>query len=179
MPLRSGGSPTSIPHDMLAVGVVTSTHGVAGELKVKSFSGLADHILTLREALFRRGEMEKRLVLESVRPQPPGVIVKVAGLDNPESAHRLVGWEIWVPRAQAARLGAGEFYEADLCRCSLWFNDEEIGPIRSVWDGGPAQLLEVKGKEGRTHLVPFTDHFIGAVELERGRIFLREDEIVR
>jgi 16S rRNA processing protein RimM len=164
---------------MLAVGVVTSTHGVSGELKLKSFSGQADHLLVLKEALFLRGSQEKRLVLESVRPQPPGVIIKIAGVDTPERALRLVGWEIWVPRGQAAQLETGEYYEADLCTCSLWFGEEEIGPVRSVWDGGPAQLLEVQGKEGKTHLVPFTDHFIGAVELERGRIFIKGDEILR
>jgi 16S rRNA processing protein RimM len=165
--------------DMLAVGVVTSTHGVSGELKLKSFSGQDGHLLVLKEALFLRGSQEKRLALESVRPQPPGVIIKVAGVDTPERAQRLVGWEIWVPREQAAQLEADEYYEADLCTCSLWFGDEEIGPVRSVWDGGPAQLLEVKGKGGKTHLVPFTDHFIGAVELDRGRIFIKGDEILR
>ena len=180
MPLRSGHALTSVPlGDKLAVGVITATHGVAGELKVKSFSGQAGHILALREALCRKGEVEKRLSFQSVRPQPPGVIVKVAGVDTPELAHRLVGYEIWVPRGQAAPLAEDEFYEADLCRCSLWFGDEKIGTLRSVWDGGPAQLLEVLGIEGKTFLVPFTDHFVGEVDLERGMIFLREDEIVR
>jgi len=164
---------------MLAVGVVTSTHGITGELKLKSYSGLADHLLVLREALFLRGAQEKRLVLESVRPQPPGVIIKIAGVDTPERAQRLVGWEIWLPRDQAAQLETGEYYEADLCKCALWFGEEEIGHVRSVWDGGPAQLLEVETKGGRTHLVPFTEHFIGAVELDRGRIFIKGDEILR
>ena len=54
------------PPDMLAVGVVTSTHGITGELKLKSYSGLADHLLVLREALFLRGGQEKRLVLDGV-----------------------------------------------------------------------------------------------------------------
>ena len=84
-----------------------------------------------------------------------------------------------MPRPQAARLLDGEYYAADLCRCRLWFGEEEIGSVRSVWDGGPSQLLEVQGKAGRTFLVPFTDHFIGDVDLATGKIFLKEDEIVR
>jgi ribosomal 30S subunit maturation factor RimM len=51
--------------------------------------------------------------------------------------------------------------------------------VRSVWEGGTSDLLEVQGKTGRTFLVPFSDHFIGEVELENRRIFLKEDEIVR
>ena len=81
-----------------------------------------------------------------MRRQDPGVIVKVAGLDTPEKARALVGCEIWVPRAAAAPLDDDEYYAADLCRCSLWFGEEELGAVRSVWEGGPAQLLEVVGK---------------------------------
>jgi 16S rRNA processing protein RimM len=172
-------APREVPADMLAVGVVTATHGIGGELKLKSFSGEAGHLVGLREGLFIRGGERKRLVIERVRAQVQGVLLKLAGLDTPETARRLVGWEMWVPRAQAAPLGSGEYYEADLCRCSLWLGEKEIGPVRSVWDGGPAQLLEVNGADGRTYLVPFTDHFVDAVDIARRRISLRGDEILR
>jgi 16S rRNA processing protein RimM len=163
----------------LAVGVVTATHGIGGEIKVKSLSGENDHLLVLREASFRKGREEKLLAFESVRPQAQGVIVKVRGFDVPEVARRLIGYELWVPRGQAARRGSDEYYASDLCGCTLWFGQEEIGVVRSVWDGGPSQLLEVHAKGGKTFLVPFTDHFIGEVEVEKRRIFLKEDEIVR
>jgi 16S rRNA processing protein RimM len=163
----------------LAVGVVTGTHGVAGELRLKSLSGESGHLLKIHEALFRKGRIEKRLRLASMKAQPGGAIMKVVDIDTPEQAKRLVGFEMWVPRSQASPLLAGEFYAADLCRCTLWFGEEEIGRVESVWDGGPSQLLEVRGVTGRTYLVPFSAHFIGAVELEKGRISLLEDEIVR
>jgi len=165
--------------ELLTVGIVTGTHGVGGELKVKSYSGFSDHILVLRTALFRKGEAEKELQLQSVRPQPPGVIVKISGIETPEQARRFVGYEIWVPRPQAARLLEGEYYAADLCLCSVWFGEEEIGSVRSVLEGASADLLEVQGKAGRTFLVPFSDHFIGDVELEKRKIYLRGDELVR
>ncbi len=165
--------------DMLAVGVVTATHGVAGELKVRSFSATPESLIGLTEALFRKGTTERRLRLTSVRAQPPGVIVRVDGLDSPETARRLIGFELWVPRDRALPLAPGEYYMADLCRCRLWFDGEEIGPVRSVWDGGPAQLLEVLRKDGAVRLVPFTGHFVGEVDLEAGRIELRDGEVVR
>lgn len=172
------GTP-SPPDDLLAVGVITATHGIGGELKVKSFSGEPDHLIPLREAFFRKGGVEKRLRLESVRAQPPGVIVRVAGIGSPDTARGLVGFEIWVARKHAVKLAHGEYYTADLCRCALWFEDRRIGEVNSVLDTGSAQLLEIRNGEGRTFLVPFTDHFIGEVNLEGGRISLREDEIVR
>jgi 16S rRNA processing protein RimM len=163
----------------MAVGVVTGTHGVSGWLKVRSYSDQSDHLVALHEALFRKGVAERVMPLESVRAMPHGVLLKIQGVDTPERARGLVGNEIWVPRAQASRLLEGEYYVADLCRCSVWFGEEEIGSVRSVWEGGPSQLLEVLGREGKTHLVPFIDHFVGEVDIGKGRIFLREDEIVR
>lgn len=165
--------------ELLAVGVITSTHGVDGDLKVHSFSGEAGHLLGLRGAVLRRRAVERRVSFVQVRPYSGGVMVRVEGLDSPEKARALVGFEIWVPRAQAAPLARGEYYEADLCRCTAWFGDEEVGRVRSVWDGGPAQLLEIESREGKTFLVPFSEHFVGGVDLERRRIDLAVDEVIR
>ena len=57
--------------------------------------------------------------------------------------------------------------------------DQRIGAVRAVWDGGRSQLLEVAAPDGKTHLVPFLEHFIREVDLSKGRIALREAEIVR
>jgi len=164
---------------MLAVGVVTATHGLAGEVRSTSFSGEPGHFLAVREAVFRSGKGERVLRIETARPHSRGVLLKIAGIDTPEQARALIGSEIWIPRGQASRLEDGEYYTADVCTCKLWFGDELIGDVRSVWEGGPAQLLEITAPSGRTFLVPFTDHFIGDVDIAGGRIVLKEDEIVR
>ncbi len=157
--------------DLLTVGVVTGTHGVGGELKVKSYSGLSDHILLLREALFRKGREEKRLRLDSVRPQPPGVILKITGIESPEQARRFVGWEIWVPRPQAARLLDGEYYAADLCLCSLWFGEEEIGSVRSVWEGGPRSSSRCRASRDGPSWCPSSITLLETWSWRRGKSF--------
>jgi 16S rRNA processing protein RimM len=168
-----------MPEDLLAVGVVTAVFGLRGEVKGRSFSGEPGRFEALRKAIFRKGDLEKKLRIESARAHPNGVLLKIAGVDTPEEARKLVGFEIWVPRGQAARLGDGEYYVADLCKCSIWFEGELIGAVRSVWEGGPSQLLEVRNASGKTFLIPFSDHFVGDVDVAGGRISLREDEIVR
>lgn len=168
-----------MPAEMLAVGVITGTHGLAGEVKGKCFSGEQAHFSFIKEAVFRNGKKERTLRIESARPHPHGVVLKIAGVDTPEDARSLIGAEIWVPRRLAASLGDGEYYAADLCSCRVWFGEELIGEVRSIWDGGPAQLLEVATPSGKTFLVPFIDHFVGDVDIGGGKISLREDEIVR
>jgi 16S rRNA processing protein RimM len=168
-----------MPVDLLAVGVITGTHGLHGELRGKSFSGQPGRLTGLAEALFRKKGKEKKLRIEAARPHPHGMVLKIAGVDTPEKARLLIGYEIWVPREHGASLGKGEYYMADLCGCRIWFGDELIGAVRSVLEGGAAQLLEVENEAGKTFLVPFTDHFVGDVDVVAGNISLLEDEIVR
>ena len=165
--------------DRLAAGKVAATHGLHGELRVRSLSGGVEHLVVLTEAAFRKDGVETVLRLASARAAHPDILMKVSGIDTPEKARQLVGAEIWVPRSQASPLASGEYYVADLCQCGLYWKEELIGKVRSVVEAGGAQLLEVATAQGATRLVPFTHHFIAEVEVEKGRIFLREDEIVR
>jgi len=165
--------------DLLAAGRVTSPHGITGAVKVKTFAESTAHLLSLEEAVFRKGAQERTLRIVRARQHPLGLILEVEGVTTPEKARSLVGSEMWVPRKSAGHLAAGEYYEADLCRCSLWLGEEEIGPVRSVLDGGSVQLLEVTAKDGKSRLVPFTDHFVGTVDIARGHIELKEEEVVR
>ena len=164
--------------EQVAVGLIVSTHGIAGELKVRSLSGESGHLLGLHSVVLRKGSAEREVELVRVRAQGAGLLVTAAGLDTPEKARALVGFEIWVPRAQGAPLGRDEYYAADLCRCALRYNGEEVGRVRSVWEGGPTQLLEVQKKDGATFLVPFSDHFVGEVDLEGGTILLKEGDLL-
>jgi len=165
--------------DLIAVGIVRAAHGVRGELAVESYSGSLTHFSRLRAASLRKKGSERLLGIESVRQRSTDVLVRFSGIDTREKAQALAGFELWVEREHAAPLAEGEFYAADLCKCSLYYGEQLIGTVRSVVDAGPNQLLEVARAEGKTLLVPFIDHFIAEVDVEGGRISLREDYIVR
>jgi 16S rRNA processing protein RimM len=167
--------------DRIALGIVKTVHGVRGELKVRSFSGETDHFRRLAHAwLERPGGAEARLMkVRSVRPQGRDVLIAFEGVDNPEEGRDFIGLEVWAEREFAAPRAEGEFYAADLCRCSLFFEGRRIGPVTSIFDCGSSTMLEILDGDGKTRLVPFLDRFIGEVDVERGRIVLREDAILK
>jgi len=165
--------------ERLAVGTVHAAHGTAGEVRVRSFSGETGHLLRLTEVTLRRGEVERTVAVEASRPASPDVLVKFAGVDSREAAQALAGWELWVDRSRAAPLAAGEYYAVDLCRCGVFFGAERVGAVTGVCETGHAQLLEVRTGDGRTVMVPFTDHFVGEVDVDAGRVELRDAEVVR
>ena len=165
--------------ERLAVGAVHSAHGTAGEVRVHSFSGETGHLLRLVEVALRRGEEERTVAIEAIRPASPDVLVKFAGIDDREAAQKLRGWELWVDRSRAAPLAAGEYYATDLRGCGLFVGDERVGAVTGVCDTGHAPLLEIRTGDGRTVMVPFTDHFVGAVDVGECRVELRDVEVVR
>ena len=165
--------------ELLAVGAVRQAHGTGGEVRVQSFSGETDHLLRLGEVTLRRGGVERKIAVEAVRPALPDVLVKFAGIDDREAARAITGWELCVERSRAAPLGDGEYYAVDLCRCGVYAGPERVGEVTAVCETGHAPLLEVRTGDGRTVMVPFTDHFVGEVDVAAGRVELRDAEVVR
>jgi 16S rRNA processing protein RimM len=165
--------------EWLAVGAVHSAHGTAGEVRVRSFSGETGHLLRLDEVLLRRGGEQRTVAIEASRPASPDVLVKFTGIDDRVAAQKLRGWELWVERSRAAPLAAGEYYATDLRGCGLFVGADRVGAVTGVCETGHAPLLEVTTGDGRVVMVPFTDHFVGAVDVEAGRVELRDAEVVR
>ncbi len=106
--------------------------------------------------------------------------MKFKGIDSPEDARFISGWEILVPRDQASRLEEGEVYTADLQGMKLVYDNEEVAEVVSVMDGAQALLLEVKTpRNDKLHLVPYLKGvFVDDVDVEKGTIKLLRLELL-
>jgi len=165
--------------DQIAIGFIRTTHGVKGYLKVESYSGERDHFLSLKQITLKSGGKGRSFTVEKIEPFGKGLLLKLQGLDNPESGKAFSGWEIWVDRQFAAPLNAGEFYQADLCGCRLMFQDTWVGTVKSMVQGGNGDLLEVEFPEAKgSRLVPFIKEFIGEVDVENKTIELLKDWVL-
>ena len=162
----------------LAIGVILRTHGVRGHVRVRSFSGEAEHFRELREVrLQRSGQEVLRAAVEEVSAGAgsDSVLLKLAGFDSPEQARALIGCELWVDRDQAAPLAAGEYYVADLIGCRALGPAGPVGTVSGVMNAGAGDVLEIRGDDGKGYLVPFRDGFVGEVDLASATVRLTED----
>ncbi len=165
--------------DYLATGVLKRPHGVRGFLKIHLFSNEAGHLKSTLGVSLRHGSRERSLVIEEIKTNGKEFLIKFEGIDTPEEARLLGGWEVWVERSQAAPLAEGEFYVADLMGCSIVVANKEVADVVATIDGGQSLLLEVKSKEsGRLYLIPFMAPFIGDVDLAKGTIELIRGELI-
>ncbi|MDC7240116.1 MAG: ribosome maturation factor RimM [Spirochaetales bacterium] len=163
--------------DEIAIGRIRKTHGVKGYLKILSYSGEYDHFYDLEKITLKSKGKSRVFEVEKVAPLGDEVLLKLKGLDTPEQGKLLAGWDIWVPRTQAAGLDKGEFYHADLIGSDLILDGTSVGTIKSVMEAGSDDLLEVEtGEEAK--LVPFNKVFIGKIDTEKKTVELLEGWIL-
>jgi 16S rRNA processing protein RimM len=158
----------------LAAGLIRGAHGVHGFLKVRSLSGEDGHFYRLRRCYLGRGEQFQEYEVEAVKGRGRDLALKLAGVSTQGEADALRGLELWVDRSDACPLGEGEYYLADLCRCRLYRGGEELGRVVSVCGTGATDLLEAEGCDGRRFLVPFSGSFLGEIDVDGGRIEVKE-----
>lgn len=147
-------------------------------MKVLSYSGVFDHFETLSTVAARKGAVAKTLAVEATRWTGDQLLLKFKGVDTPEDAKLLADFELWVHRDQAAPLGAGEVYLADLIGCSLVFQGQTRGTVTGSLDGAAAVLLEVQKTGGGTCVVPFMEVYLGDIDLSGRTIELKVDWIL-
>ena len=119
--------------DMLRVGVVSSTHGLKGEVKVfpttddvKRFDYLKDVVLVSNKEILK-------LEVSNVRYFKNMVIVKFKGIDDINDIEKYKGSELFVTRENAIPLEEGEYYIADLLDCKVYDEKEAfIGLLSEV-----------------------------------------------
>lgn len=159
--------------ELLAIGKIGGSHGVAGYMKTASFSGETDHFFELKEVVVRKDRLEKKLQIEKVKPYRKGtVLIKFRNIDTPEEGKKFTNGEVFVSRKYCAPLSGGEYYIADLCQCVVKRDGEGIGTVVAVCEGSQSQLLEVQLKEEKTVYIPFMHHYIGEVDTVKKTIEL-------
>jgi 16S rRNA processing protein RimM len=95
--------------------------------------------------------------------------MKFAGFDSPEAAKVLKGAEMIAPRSEAAPLKEGEFYIEDLKGLAVVYQNEILGYISDILEGGNGQLAEIALVSGEKRLVPFLKEFFGVINPEEGQ----------
>ena len=100
--------------ETLRVGVITSTHGVRGEVKVFPTTDDPGRFNKLKEVLLDTGKELKPMEITQVKFFKNMVILKFKGFDNINDIEIYKGKDLLVTRDQAVELGPDENFIVDL-----------------------------------------------------------------
>lgn len=157
--------------DMLQVGVISSTHGVRGEVKVFPTTDDVKRFKRLKEVILETGKEELLLEIEGVKFFKQFAILKFKGIDNINDIEKYKGKSLFVTRKNAVPLRKDEYFIADLQ--GLIVEDEEgnqIGILKDVMETGANDVYIVDMTDGREVLLPAIKECILDVDVEGGKI---------
>lgn len=157
------------------LGIVGAAHGIAGEVRVKSFT--EDPLdLSAYGPLFDR--QARRWTVKKRRVAKNALVVRFAEIADRNAAEALRGTHLFVDRSALPKLDpvSGKesdtaeeetYYQADLI--GLTAIDSEglpIGAVTAVHNFGADDILEITGADRSVRLIPFTRLAVPGIDMD-------------
>lgn len=176
----SSSPPPPTPDGWLEIGKIVAPQGLSGELRVYPQTDFPERFeVAGKRWLLRPGEVEPEVVELLSGRYVSGknlCVIKLAGVDNCDSAEELRGCKLLVPESDRPKLGDDEYHVVDLIGLPVFMQDsgELLGTVVDIMPAGH-DLLEVKlhsadEKKKKTVLIPFVKAIAPVVDLKNRRI---------
>ena len=155
----------------LRVGVISSTHGIRGEVKVYPTTDDPERFLDLDEVILDTGREHKILEIEGVKFFKNQVILKFKGYDNINDIEKYLKKDLLVDREHAVELGENEKFIADLIDMEVVTDEGKVlGTLTDVIETGANDVYAVKTPEGKEILLPAIRDCILDVNVDEKRM---------
>lgn len=155
--------------DLLQIGVITSTHGVRGEVKVFPTTDDPMRFKKLKQVILDTGKEQIELEVAGARFFKNLVILKFKGIDNINDVEQYRQKSLYVTRENAVPLGENEYFIADLIGLKVVSDEgEELGDLSDVLQTGANDVYVVSKENTPDLLIPAIRDCIRQVDIESG-----------
>lgn len=151
---------------MYEIGLITTTHGIKGEVKVRNLSDFERFVEGEKVYIIYNKERID-LQIDKVRNQAKNLIVKFKEFNNINEVINFKGLIIYSDERK--ELDGNEFYYEDLYDLKVYDDKNNyLGIVDNVLELPHGEVLVVINKEhNKRHLIPFVDQFIVSVDDEK------------
>jgi 16S rRNA processing protein RimM len=151
--------------DWLSLGTLTAPWGVRGEIKVQldadpEFVGQVQRIYL--------GQQRQVRDVSSFHRRGRAYTFKLQGVESANEAELLRGQEVYIPRAEAPPLPAGEYFFRDIVGLRVLTADgRDLGRVAQVIATGANDVYVVRGDQGEI-LVPAIASVVAEIDIAGG-----------
>ena len=155
------------------VGQIVNTHGIKGEVKVKSNSDFTETRFQPGEVLtVKHNNNEIQLTVTSYRVHKGFHMLKFKDINNINEVEQYKGDFLYQERDhEDIELAENEFYYSDIIGCTV-FDDEEtpIGRVINIFETGANDVWVVKGD--KEYLIPYIADVVKVIDIENKTIHI-------
>ncbi len=161
-------------NDLLEIGKIVKSSGLKGRLKVLSYCESARELETLTGVFVGEdSEHAASFNIRYLRAKGGSFSLGLEGIDNPETADKLVGQSVFVP---SKRLPDGEYYWKDVIGLDIVTEDgRRLGYVRTILPTGSNDVYVCNGDEGEI-LIPALDDVVRKIDIGKGLMVVRLPE---
>lgn len=153
--------------DLLRVGVITSTHGIAGAVKVFPTTDDPVRFKKLKKCILIHNNERLELDVAETKFFKNMVILRFKQFDNINLVEKYRNAELFVTRDNAVPLEKDEYFICDLIGLKVIDEaDNEIGIITDVLQTAANDVYEIDNGKGKKYLFPAIKQVVLSVNLE-------------
>ena len=155
----------------ICLGIITGVHGIHGEVVIKSYT--QDPLDIKSYGPLRDSSFEQEFVIAKARLAKKGVVARIKGVEDRDSAQNLKGTQLLVEHDRLPDPGdEDEFYFTDLIGLRVVLTDgREYGTVTALHNFGAGDLIEIRPVQGKTsEIIPFTKRCVPEIDLAGGQI---------
>lgn len=151
---------------LIAVGRITDTHGIKGQLRLQSYSGNLDSLSAAQQITLRLPDGSfHEFGLRRAAQHGNAILLTLAEFDNINQVLHLMGSELCLLRQQFPAPAEDEYYWQDLLGMTV-ITDEgtPLGTISEILETGANDVYVVTG-QGHEYLIPAVASVVAKVDL--------------
>ena len=153
--------------EFLRIGVVTSPHGVRGEVRVYPTTDEISRFSEVGTLLLEKEGVRSLRSVESVKRLKGMVALKLSGIDSVEDAEKVRNADLLIRREQSSPLKDGQYFIADLLDLKAVREDgTEAGTVEDVLETGANRVLVIRKPDGKELLLPVIPDCVLSVDLD-------------
>lgn len=156
--------------EYIYLGRITNTHGLKGELKIKSNFKYKNQVFKKDFNIFIGPKKEQHKII-SYRPHQEYDMVILENLLDIDEVLKYKGSLVFINKDDL-KLNDNEYLNEDLIGLKAYFNDKYLGNITSITDeGNNNEIIRINNI-----CIPKHNNFIDHIDLEKKEIYLKNVE---
>lgn len=148
--------------EFILLGKVAKAHGLRGEVKIFTYSGHPENIVSYHELVLvdRDGNLSDPLAVEKSRVQGKMAVVQLETIHSRNGAEAIEGRGVLLPKSLLPETGDGEYYWHH-CQGKLVVGTDSqvIGRVKALFNNGAQDVLIVEGQLDEI-LIPMTREIV-------------------